>query len=224
MKRTYPADLLPAIANESQADYAYRLLELRIVALDLKPGQAVTEAGLCAEMGLGRTPVREALQRLAREWLIIVLPRRGMLVSDIDAHSQMRMIEARRSIERDVVKLATRRARPQQQAAFLQLARDFEALVASRDLQALSHTDGAFNRLTMDTAGNVFLSSALERMHALSRRFWYVQSRNADIFVPTVQLHAALARAIAGGDADHATRALEALLDFSEQTTRASIG
>ena len=84
MDKTEFSKLFPLIKNESQAARAYRLLELRIVSLDLKPGQAITESELCEYLDLGRTPVREALQRLAQEWLVKVLPRRGMIVSEVD--------------------------------------------------------------------------------------------------------------------------------------------
>lgn len=224
MKRAQLENILPPLAKESQASYAYRLLELKIVSLALPPGQAVTEAELCEELDMGRTPVREALQRLQQEWLIKVLPRRGIFVTDIDIQGQMRMIEARRSVETHVVQLAASRASTEQRERFRQLAREFAGLVLSRDELAMGLTDGEFNALTFRAADNRFLTSALERMHALARRFWYVQSLRADIFATTAELHSALADAIAEGDPDIAADALKNLLDFAEQYTRASLG
>ncbi|MES2298277.1 MAG: GntR family transcriptional regulator [Pseudomonadota bacterium] len=223
MMRTDLAALLPALDGESQAAYAYRLLELRIVGLDLKPGQAITEGQLCAELGLGRTPVREALQRLVQVWLVRVLPRRGMIVTDIDLNEQMRVIEARRTIEHQVVRLATARATPAQRTAFAQFGQRFDALLVERDEMSLGRVDSEFNELTFEAAGNKFMTAALGAMHAVTRRYWYVQSLRADIYPTTVRLHAQLAHAIASGKEDEAAGLNDALLDFCEQYTRASL-
>lgn len=215
--------LFPILENESQAARAYRLLELRIVALDLKPGQAITENELCEDLGLGRTPVREALQRLAQEWLIKVLPRRGMMVSEVDLQGQMRMVEARRAIEGTLIRIAIRKATSDDRARFRELAEQFRQAASSADERALSETDSAFNQLTFEVAGNEFLVSALQRMHALSRRFWKIQSQLDDHLKITAELHAQLADTIADGASDRATAAVDALLDHVENYTRAAL-
>src|SRR5271168_3823387 len=93
-------DLLHA---ETLTDKAYRALEEEIVTLRIPPGTVVSEAILSRRLGVGRTPVREALQRLAREWLVIIMPRRGIVVSEIDPVRQLRLLEVRREIERLLV-------------------------------------------------------------------------------------------------------------------------
>src|SRR6201996_4879409 len=108
-------DLRPA---ETLTDKAYRALEEAIVTLRIPPGAVVSEAMLSRRLGVGRTPVREALQRLAREWLVGIMPRRGIIVSDIDPVRQLRLLEARREIERFLVRGAARRATPTQRARF----------------------------------------------------------------------------------------------------------
>src|SRR4051812_9287514 len=87
-----PADTMPL------ADRAWRALEEEIVTLRIAPGSVVSEAGLSAQLGLGRTPVREALQRLATEGLVQILPRRGIIVTEIDVAAQLRLLEVRREI------------------------------------------------------------------------------------------------------------------------------
>ena len=86
--------------NETLTEQAYRLIEEQIVTLRLKPGDVLSEQMLSATFDIGRTPIREALQRLAREGLITVLPRKGILVSDINPRSQLLVLEVRREIER----------------------------------------------------------------------------------------------------------------------------
>lgn len=223
MDKTEFHKLFPLIKNESQAARAYRLLELRIVSLDLAPGQAITESELCAYLDLGRTPVREALQRLAQEWLIKILPRRGMIVSEVDLQCQMRLIEARRAMESSLIRSATRKASKDERARFQTLAEQFRQAAHSRDELALSETDSAFNQLVFEVAANEFLVSALQRMHALSRRFWKIQSQFEDILHVTAMTHADLAEAIASGDAEAAVSATEKLLDNVEAYTRAAL-
>jgi DNA-binding GntR family transcriptional regulator len=222
VKRIKLEDILPPQARESQASHAYRLLELMIVALELAPGAAVTEADLCLKLGMGRTPVREALQRLEKEWLITIVPRRGMFVTDIDFEMQSSLLAARRCIEGEVVILAATRASEAQKAQFRALSGQFAELATSGDDLTMACVDSAFNQLTFEVAANPFLSTALERMHGLSRRYWYVLSRKADIFAPTAQLHSVLANAIARADCGAALRALDELLDLTERTTKAT--
>ena len=90
----------PNLAAETLTEQAYRLIEEQIVTLRLKPGDVISEQLLSATFKIGRTPIREALQRLAREGLITVLPRKGILVSDINPRNQLLVLEVRREIER----------------------------------------------------------------------------------------------------------------------------
>ncbi len=86
--------------TSSLTDRAYGELEERIVTLQLEPGAVLSETTLAQQLGFGRTPVREALQRLAREGLVVIFPRRGILVSEIDVKRQLALLEVRRERER----------------------------------------------------------------------------------------------------------------------------
>ena len=94
----------------SLSERAYRRLEEMIVTLQLAPGSVVSETALSKRLGIGRTPIREALQQLARERLVVVLPRRGIMVSEINVRTQLRLLEARRELERLIAQRAARRA------------------------------------------------------------------------------------------------------------------
>src|SRR5665213_1447176 len=83
----------------SLAEQAYVALERMIVTLQIQPGSAVSETELSARLGIGRTPIREALQRLAREEFVGVLAHRGILVSEINVNTQLRLVEVRRVVE-----------------------------------------------------------------------------------------------------------------------------
>jgi len=82
----------PELEEESLTDRAYRALEEEIVTLRLPPGTVVSEAMLSKRLGIGRTPIREALHRLARERLVQILPRRGIVVSEINVLAQLRLL------------------------------------------------------------------------------------------------------------------------------------
>ena len=121
-----PSDAVPCAdalsSAETLTEQAYRALEEEIVTLRIAPGTVVSEAILSRRLGVGRTPVREALQRLAREWLVVIMPRRGIVVSEIDPVRQLRLLEARREIERLLVRSAAKRSTPGQRDAFKQIA------------------------------------------------------------------------------------------------------
>jgi DNA-binding GntR family transcriptional regulator len=86
--------------DETLTDRAYRLIEELIVTLALPPETILSEQSLAQRLAIGRTPIREALQRLARDGLVVILPRRGILVSQINLKTQMRLLEVRRELER----------------------------------------------------------------------------------------------------------------------------
>src|SRR5438552_15886605 len=130
--RSSPETINP-LAPQTLTDRAYASLEELIVTLQLPPGEAVSEAALSKQLGIGRTPIREALQRLARENLVVILPRRGVIVSEINVKTQLRLLEVRREVERLVAKSAARRATDPQRAQFSGLARDFERSAKRND-------------------------------------------------------------------------------------------
>lgn len=202
---------------------AYERIEQLIVQLELHPGQAISESDLAARLGIGRTPVREALQRLAREHLVQVLPQRGVLVAEIDVKRQLRLLEMRREVERLVARCAARRSTEPERKRFAELAREFLAAAKSKDHDRFMRADKAFNDLSVKCARNEFASGSMGLMHGLSRRFWFMHHRQADDTEAMATLHAALARAISDGDEAAAATALDRLIDHNEAFTRSTV-
>jgi DNA-binding GntR family transcriptional regulator len=194
-----------------------------IVRLELPPGGAVSEAMLSERLDIGRTPIREALQRLGRERLVQILPRRGVIVSDINVKAQLRLLEVRREIERLVARSAARRASREERARFAELAKAFERAARTSDDVTFLRIDREFNELCLEAARNEFAATAMQLMASLSRRFWYLHYQQAADMPETAKLHADIARAIANGDADAAGRAADALLDNIEAFTRNTV-
>jgi DNA-binding GntR family transcriptional regulator len=210
-------------AGETLTERAYVALEELIVRLELAPGSVVSETMLSERLAIGRTPIREALQRLARERLVQILPRRGVIVSTIDVRSQLRLLELRREVERLVARCAARRATPAERERFTALADDFEMAARTSDDIHFMRVDREFNGLTLTSARNEFAADAMATMQSLARRFWYHHYRQVADMPEAARLHAAVARAIAAGDEPAAAGALDALLDNIESFTRATV-
>jgi DNA-binding GntR family transcriptional regulator len=209
---------------ETLTEKAYCALEEDIVTLRIPPGTVVSEAILSRRLGLGRTPVREALQRLARERLVVIMPRRGIVVSEIDPVRQLRLLEARREIERFLARSAARRATHVQRVEFREVATGMDEAALRSDDIAFMRLDREFNLLILDSAGNEFAAAAMSLMNGLSRRFWYVHYKQVADLPLAARLHATIARAIADGDQDAAGRSSDALVDYIQAFARATIG
>ena len=186
---------------------AYRALEEEIVTLRIPPGAVVSEAILSRRLEVGRTPVREALQRLAREWLVVIMPRRGIVVSEIDTIRQLRVLEVRREIERFLARSAAKRATQVQRAAVPEIAAGMDIAAEQADDITFMRLDREFNLLLLDAAGNEFAASAMGQMNGLSRRFWYSHYKQVADLPLAARLHATIARALAQGDQDAAAQA-----------------
>lgn len=207
----------------SLTDAAYAQLEERIITLQLAPGTEVSAATLSEMIGIGRTPVREALQRLVREGLIVVLPQRGTLVSEIDLTMQLRLLEVRREVERLIVRLAARRASADERKRLAALAARFAVAAKARtirDARAFMRADREFNDLCLQAARNEFAAGAIGLMHGLCRRFFFAHCREANVLEASAQAHARLAAAIAAGDEDAAAVALDGVMNCTEAITR----
>lgn len=209
--------------GQSLTDKAYFYLEQMIVTLRLRPGSAVSESELSEQLGIGRTPIREALQRLARERLVVILPRRGIIVSEINVNSQLRLLEVRRVVERLVARSAARRASVETRQRFREIAATFERCGKSNDDVGFMDVDREFNDLCVEAARNEFATGAMSLMHSLSRRFWYLHYKQAADMPLTAKLHADIARAIAAGKEGAAGAAADRLLDTIETFTRATV-
>src|SRR5262249_21870394 len=200
-----------------------RLIEERIVTLRLKPGDVISEQILSATFKIGRTPIREALQRLTREGLIIVLPRKGILVSDINPRNQLLVLEVRREIERLLSRPGTARTKTGQTNQSIETARGMHRAAKSNDDIAFMRLARELNRLIIEPAHNDYAARSMRLLQGLSRRFWYMHYRDAADLPLCARLHANQARAIAQGNGEAATPATDKLMDYVENFTKATV-
>jgi DNA-binding GntR family transcriptional regulator len=177
--------VLPRLPARSLSERAYLLIRDRIVTLALQPGSVIEENALRQELGLGRTPIREALQRLASERLVSSVPHRGWFVTDVNITDLGRVTELRVELEGYAAHLAAQRATPVQLAAMRDLAQDLGEL-ADTGHELLMNLDQRIHRLVWSASGNRYLEDACEVQFTHSLRHWF-------LVIHLVQLRAAVA-------------------------------
>ena len=209
--------------TESLTDRAYRDLEEMIVTLQLEPNAVLSETALSQDLGIGRTPIREALQRLAREGLVMILPRKGILVSEINPRKQLLLLAVRREIERLLARASATRLTEKERQQFIEIADGMEQAARDSDDVSFMRFDKALNSLVTVAARNEYAERAIGLMHGLSRRFWYVHYKEAADMPLCARLHAELARRISDGDPEGAALACDELIDYVERFTRATV-
>lgn len=203
-------------SSASLTEQAYTQLEQMIATLQLRPGAFVSESELCERLGIGRTPVREAMQRLAREHLLQIMPRKGCVVSDCRFDDEFSVIEVRKPLERVVARGAAQRAKPEQRRRLAEIADEMAAALAGNDFDAFARLDLEFNQLCLAACGNATATSMMRLIGTQNRRFWFMH-HGRTLPREGVESHVDMARAIADGDADRAAAATERLLAYVEQ-------
>ncbi len=201
----------------------YDVLKERIVLRELSPGTMVSELMLSEQMGIGRAPIRWALQRLALEGLVEVIPQRGVMVTDIDVTKQLKLLEVRAELERLMVKAAARRATPAQRQTMRTLATTFREIAAAGDGRKFMDTLKAVHDLTAQAADNEILDQVIGQVQGLSRRFWYAHFERHGNPALAADLHARRLEAIADGDEQAAATVSDRLVDYLEAFTRATL-
>ena len=207
----------------SKVEEVYSLIEEKIITMELAPGELLSENELAKELGFGRTPVREALQQLARQYLVEVMPRRGIRVTEIDIKVQMRLIEVRSVLEQLQAKLAAKRATTQQRARFVEIAVEMESAAKQQDYLNFVRLDNEYNGLMSDACDNEFAGAMLHQLHGLSRRFWHRHHQLMDDLPEAARLHAQVATAISEGDEILAEQAAKEHMDYISTFTKATL-
>lgn len=205
-------------------DEAFRDLERMIVNGELEPGRWVSETDLIEISGHTRAPVRSAIQRLADEALLKIVPRRGAQICPIDHTEHFRALELRRVVETLVARSAAKRATAQQRARFSEVAKGFKEASLSGDQTIMTELDSECFALLISASDNKFAARALTSVKGLSRRFWvFHQERYGDI-KRMAAAHALIARAVSEGHEDAAAKAVGELIDYVEEFTLEVVG
>jgi DNA-binding GntR family transcriptional regulator len=200
------------------AERAYLDLRDRIVTLRLAPGTALREDELMREMDIGRTPLREAVKRLALENLVAVQPRRGTFVTAIEAADIVNITEVRAELEGYAAELAALRMDTRARTAAETLLHEVEELSRPDDQDWLMRTDERIHHFTWEAAGNPYLMETLERYFTHSMRIWYLVLDRVPGLGHAVHDQTGLLQALLDGKGDEArTRMREHILAFQRE-------
>jgi DNA-binding GntR family transcriptional regulator len=206
----------------NQSEKAYRLIKDKIVRLELRPLAVLNDQVLMDCLHLGRTPIREALHRLATEDLVIIAPRRGMFVADVSITDLQKMFELRILLEGYCAQLAAQRASEAQISEMEDVLSRLD-LVTSANSQGLMGIDQRLHQLMYEAANNKFLSDELNRLHTLSMRLWYLALDRLDDLKTSIEEHHQIVQALKEKDGAQAERLIQQHILGFQQRIRAAL-
>jgi len=208
----------------SLAEKAYQLLVQKITQLEFAPGLPLGEKSLIEELGIGRTPIREALQRLAVEGLVVHLPNRGMFVSEVNGTSAQHIYEFRSLIESQAARLAATRANDKEIQDLVNLHRQLVQATEDDDIDRYVDCDRQFYSVLAGAAQNTYLAEVIPRIFNLHLRLWFVISERVggwhDIARAHEEMTQSVADAISRRDPDEAELAIKIYVHRRHQDIR----
>jgi DNA-binding GntR family transcriptional regulator len=208
--------------RQSLADQAFTRLEELIVTLVLAPGMTLSENDLCDRLKIGRTPVREALQRLRAAHLVEIIPRFGIRIAQTNVEDQLLLLEVRREVERLVVSSAARRSTGAERMECRRMAKALASKEKHGVVEFLRYHHQV-RRYIAKIARNPYAEQVVLPFYANSRRFYYLhylQSRDIPL---AAEYHARVIRAIARGDEAGAAAASDLVIDYAAAITRSVV-
>ncbi len=203
------------------ADRAYRELRDRLVTLRIAPGAPIDEDLIGRELEMGRTPVREAIKRLALENLVTVFPRRGTFASEINITDLAHISDVRAQLESHAAYRAAERITDAQREELSGLFDELQASRGTDDLESLMELDARVHRFIYQCAANPFLEETLGRYFNLSLRIWYLVIDRLPHLFARVHEHQDVLLAISAGEAGRARDILAAHIATFEREIRA---
>lgn len=210
------ADLVGKPAAKSGAslrELAYVQIKQRIISCQLRPGEAINEAQLTQMLGLGRTPVHQALHRLEMEGMVTILPRKGVMVTPISLNDILDMIEVRRTNEELCVKLAVERAQEDDFIHMREIIGRTQPLLERRDVKGLMEVDLQFHLAISAAARNRVLAELLRTLHEKQARFWFLTLSEMHHSERIYDEHLQLLTAMENRDSEAAIKAIHHHID-----------
>jgi DNA-binding GntR family transcriptional regulator len=187
---------------------AFEELKEKIITLYFLPGQYLNEGALCALLGMGRTPVHQALHRLQLEGLVEIMPRKGVIVQPDSISEILKILDSRVTVEAELARNAAANATPQEAEELKALARASYGNGTALEIDAFIGGDRAFHRKFAELAANPVLRDFARTLHERSIRYWYLHLWQTMDNKATIRQHSAIANAIANRDGDAAAKAV----------------
>ena len=211
-------DVAPAT---SLASLAYERIKEKLILLDIRPGEPINDIELASELGVGRTPVREALKRLETDHLVVTYSRRGTFATVVDVTELGAISDIRQLLEPHAARRAAENATPHFRAELRETADKIRNLdLTDSDRNTFLREDMAVHHLIYRASANPHLEEVLVRYDNLATRIWCLVIDRLPDLAAHIRDHAELLEAIADGDGDAAARlTLNHITDF-DQTIR----
>ncbi|WP_369269151.1 GntR family transcriptional regulator [Streptomyces sp. R11] len=214
----------PSGEEVSLAERAYRAIRDRLVMLEIRPGAPINEDQLAQSLGVGRTPVREALKRLQYERLITTYPRRGTFATDVNITDLAHISEVRLELEPLAAAQAARRATAADRAVLTALRVELESEgPRQRDAAELMHLDLQVHRAIYAATHNPYLEDTLVRHDNLATRIWCLFVDRLSDMAGHVEEHGPLVEAIVAGEPDKAAQLARSHVEGFEKAIREAI-
>ncbi|WP_030410517.1 GntR family transcriptional regulator [Streptomyces sp. NRRL S-1448] len=208
----------------SLAERAYRAIRDRLVMLEIRPGAPINEDQLAQSLGVGRTPVREALKRLQYERLITTYPRRGTFATDVNITDLAHISEVRLELEPLAAAQAARRATAADRATLTAVRQELESVDSRRrDADELMRLDLQVHRAIYAATHNPYLEDTLVRHDNLATRIWCLFVERMSDMAGHVEEHGPLIEAIVAGDPDQAAQLARDHVEGFERAIREAI-
>jgi len=196
------------LPRQSLRDQAYEAIKDRIITCQFKPGECINEASVSELLGLGRTPVHQAIDRLMLEEMVEVIPRKGVIVKPVILQDVLQMIDVRMINEAQCARLAAERADNSHIESISDVLGRAQKAISDRDIHALMSLDREFHLLLASASKNFELAEVLRKLNERSLRFWFISFTTPDHHHNFQQQHEALYEAIRSHDADEAECAM----------------
>jgi DNA-binding GntR family transcriptional regulator len=215
---------LPSAIKPTKADDAYDELKRLIVGMQIAPGEPLNERTLMTTMDVGRTPLREAIQRLTMEQLVTSLPRRGYFVRDLSISELNEMIAARHVVEPAVTRLAVSNLTQADITSLREIVSVTQAELARNNHEAGIYHDLDFHSTIANASGNRFLAAVAIQINTRLLRYWYVSFSMLEYGPPTFAHHTALLDLIEAGDANAVEAAMHEHIEIFRDRMRQIVG
>lgn len=199
------------------ADLAYDRLEEMIVTCALPPGKFLAIQDLQDRIGLGRTPVHQAVSRLSADTLMVIRPRHGLQIAPIDLQRERILLPLLCDMERFVVRLATTHLGASSRNQLLHIARGLRDRGATMTVEEFNLLDRRIDQILIAAAGIGFLDHTLQPLHTIFRRIgWIYHSRACPDggLGQTLACHLQIVECVVAGRTEEAVAAIDALIDF----------
>jgi len=155
-------------------EIVYEQLKRQILTGDITPGTRMMEVELADEMGVSRTPVREAIRKLEKEGLVTIEPRRGAYASDISVKDMVDTMEVREHLESLAASLAAQTMTEEQRIELEHIANEYAEAIQNNNMEAMIHYDELFHKGIVNASGNKTLIQISESVQELALRFRYL--------------------------------------------------